>query len=99
VNGCIDSAFYARMGKRRRTIILSETDTILSLKLRSNETRRGWCKECAAEVIWLDPRLVKELFGMTSFSETGVIHLSEAGICSRSLLNIRNEETLRGERP
>ena len=79
------------MGQKRRTIILNETDTLLSLKLKSNETRRGWCKECAAEVIWLDPHIATELFGITSFPETGV-HLSESGICWLSLLNVRKEE-------
>jgi hypothetical protein len=90
--------FHMKMEQKRRTIILSETDTLVSLKLNSIETRRGWCKECSAEVIWLDPRLATELFGMTSFPATGAIHLSQARVCSRSLLNIRNEETLRGER-
>ena len=86
------------MGVKRRTIILRETDTLFSLKLKANESR-GWCKECAAEVIWLDLRTAKELFGTTSLQENPMVHLSEAGVCWRSLLTIRNEEGLRGERP
>src|SRR5262249_50818169 len=98
-NGSIDSPFYAKMGQKNRTIILSETDTLFSLKLKSNETRRGWCQECAAEVIWLEPRTAKDLFGTTNLLENPVVHLSDAGVCWRSLLKIRNEEGLRGERP
>jgi hypothetical protein len=71
------------MERKRRTITVSETATLLSLKLKGNEIRRGWCNECATEVIWLELTTAIEIFAMAS--EKSLVHFSAGRVCSRSL--------------
>lgn len=75
------------MARMKRTITIKETATLLTLKLKSKEIRRGWCSECEAEVFWLELVTAMELFGMIELSKESDVHLKDGRVCSRSLLN------------
>jgi hypothetical protein len=81
------------MRQKKRTITVNETETLLSLKLNSKELRRGWCDECATEVIWIEMCAALELFAMPWLSEKSAVHLSDGRVCSRSLLSIKITES------
>src|SRR5262245_10930812 len=87
-----------KMGRKKRTITVSETATLLSLKLKSNEIRRGWCNECTTEVIWLELHTAMEIFAMPRLFEECMVHVSEGRVCSRSLIsylgNLKKEKGL-----
>ena len=80
------------MRNRKRTITVNETATILSLKLKSGGMQRGWCSECATEVVWIELHTAMELFRVAMLSDKCVVHLKDERVCSLSLLNIKNRE-------
>ena len=71
------------MLRKKRTITVNETATLLSLSLKSNAMRRDWCTECAAEVAWIELPTVIDFFRLT---EKCAVHLSDGRVCSRSLM-------------
>jgi hypothetical protein len=81
--------------KRKRTITVKETATLLSLKLKAEDMRRDWCAECGAEVTWIELPMVIELLNLSELKKNRVVHFSEGRMCSRSLttyLNNQNKE-------
>ena len=90
--------FSTKRLKRKRTITVTETATLLSLRFGSKEMRRDWCAECAADVTWIELPLVIELINFSRFAENCVVHLSDGRVCSRSLttyLNNPNKEKVK----
>ena len=75
------------VGRKKRTITVNETATLLLLRLKSKETQQNWCSECESEVLWIDLHTAVELFGMTNLSKKCVVHLNEGRVCSRSLMD------------
>ena len=71
---------------------MNETATVVSLNLKSSETRRAWCTECAAEVAWIELPTVIELLDVFRLAEKCAVHLSDGRVCSRSLEQLKNRE-------
>jgi hypothetical protein len=89
------SILVQAMERKKRTITVNETATLLSLRFKSREMQRGWCAECAAEVTWIELPMVIQLLDFSTFAEKSVVHLSAGRVCSRSLttyLNNLNKE-------
>lgn len=73
---------------KTKTQILTETRTLLWLRTR--ETRSGWCDECGAEVVWLDPKAATVFLDIAQSPERLVMHLSGNRVCSQALLRHMN---------
>lgn len=85
------------MERKKQTITVNETATILLLKLKSEETRLGWCAECGSEVTWIELPMVIELLNLSELKENRVVHFSEGRICSRSLTTyLKNQNKEKG---
>ena len=48
-------------------------------------SRRGWCGECACEVLWIDPETAVQIIGSAT---SIVVHVADGLICSRSLKKV-----------
>jgi len=81
------------MRKRKRTITVNETTTFLSVKLRPEQMRRGWCADCRSDVFWIK---VPDAIQWLVFSELQgkcVPHLSGDRVCLRWVTeHIKNKE-------
>jgi hypothetical protein len=91
----VAGAFGKAMERKRRTITVKETGTLLSLRFKSKEMRCDWCAECAAEVTWIELPMVIDLLNLSRLAKESVVHLSDGRVCSRSLttyLNNLNKE-------
>ena len=73
-----------KVERRKRTITVKETETLLAVKLKSEERRHGWCTECAAEVTWIELPTV-DLIHFFGSAVQCQVHLSDRRMCSRSL--------------
>ena len=69
----------------KRTITLTETNTILSLRMTTREMGFEWCSECSAQVVWIEVAAAMEMIG--SLSEIPGVHLRNGRVCSRSLID------------
>lgn len=71
---------------KKKTQTVTETTTLLCLKIKPKETGRDWCPECAAEVVWLTPSAAIELSGISELPKECMVHTNGNRICLRSLL-------------
>ena len=81
------------MLRKKRTITVNETATLLTLSLKSNAMRRDWCTECAAEVAWIELPTVIELLDFFRLTEKCAVHLGDGRVCSRSLTSYLDKVT------
>lgn len=71
--------------KTKKTATVSETTMLVTLRIKTAETRRAWCDDCAAEVVWLDVSETIGFFDIFDLSEKCAIHFNGNRVCSRSL--------------
>ena len=71
--------------KRRRTEIVTETETLLILKKKLPGIRQGRCVRCNADVVWI-ARDATALVGIFDLTESNSTHSNGDYLCSRSLI-------------